>query len=175
MDVEAPQHSQVFIDLPNLINTETRQQLLQVEALVRHIEQFGIGRTRASYFGVYTMPTHSSVVRQMEAAFKDIDSNAIQIRRVERKPDVDSLIVNSIWYEAIRAVGERNTSIRHIIVSGDADYYDTYRSLESLLGKSLSIELIIFSWKDRCSSLWESQADRVHYLDDIPGLMPAPA
>lgn len=163
--------AQVFVDLPNITtNIGAPEDTLAPAALCQYIERNLVGLNKVTNYTVYGNFTPNNKALRAKFARSSIKGRAANIMQHRRHKDVDQSIISDLWLEVVRAYKKLRPMVRHILVSGDADFLQAYEGISGVLGSDIEIELMILSWKERCSTFWTPHARQVHYLDDIPGI-----
>ena len=158
----------VYIDLPNLLFDRNGRRELDLSVLLENIGRFGAAGTEIRSATLYAIGDIEMEFVQLARTIS-IRGVPVNVSLPRRRKDIDVYMVNDIWQALVQERDRAKSSVRHIIVSGDADFVRVYRSVRSTrLLQSLDLEVVVYSWQDNCSFSWRSITDRIHYLDDIP-------
>lgn len=170
----------IFVDMPNVSYKQATMQKISWRTLLRHVRTREFGETPVIHGGLYAIKGREAEAgserRHLDAQFER-DQYELHVRIAK---DIDSWIVNDIWMSVAKAqerVIEKNQALvyplrmRHVLVSGDVGYLRAYRSLLDVYGPNLEIELTVYTWESNMSNELARFANRVRFLDNIPGLI----
>lgn len=176
--------SAIFVDIPNVAfpGIDRKRRRIVWTALAKAIlDNNDLQDTAMRYMAVYSQNKRDAEIAASLVGPVMRTRSHTYVQAVTRTDkDIDSLMMNDIWQSVVQhqqsSIARSGRlqfplKVRHILVSGDAGYLRAYRGLDKVYGENLERELIVYSWRDRLSHEFASVANRIHFLDDIPGLV----
>jgi hypothetical protein len=143
---------------------------------------YDTGREEAEEIAARIMRTFS----EFGDLLTTVDTADIELVARESK-DIDSHLMTDIMAvigkQGERLLFERHErganiiQVRHILVSGDGDYLDAYRSaFDTYDGnpRSLELEVIVYAWKGKLNPQLAQFATKIYALEDVPRFYHAP-
>lgn len=177
--------SAIFVDMPNVIMGGEQQirKVIVWRALMKAIlNNNDLSGTDVRHAAVYSRNKFEAneAVMSFKRVLETYQEKAYVQAAVQEAKDTDSLTISDMWESVIeyqQSLIARSgrlqfpLQVRHILVSGDGGYLRAYQGLSRVYGECLQRELIIYSWRASLNRRLARVANKVYFLDDIPGLV----